>query len=106
MAAITSALGHFVRSTPTGSAAPRSRPSSARRDGIARCASDRLAPKRSATGLGARQRPLPDAEICGGEVSFLTSLLTSFDHLVGAGEQRERESDAERALAALGLMTS
>ena len=33
-------------------------------------ASDRLAPRRSAGQPGARQRPLPDAEIDGGEVSW------------------------------------
>src|SRR5215470_7870907 len=37
-------------------------------------ASDKLAPKRSARRPGARQRPLPNAENFGGEVSFRTSL--------------------------------
>src|SRR5262245_45364885 len=43
-------------------------------------ATDRFAPARYATWPGARQRPRPDAENVGGEVSFRT--FTSFDHLV------------------------
>src|SRR5262245_18813506 len=39
-------------------------------------APDRLAPKRSVRRPAARQRPLPDAEIVGGEVSFWTSLAS------------------------------
>src|SRR6516225_3905639 len=49
---------------------------------------DRLARKQSARQLAARRRPRPDARICGGEVSL--------NHLVGAAEQRELDSDAER----------
>src|SRR5262245_33920721 len=48
-----------------------------------------------ATRPAARQRLRPDAEICGGEVSFWTP-LTSFDHLVGAGVQGFRHGKAER----------
>src|SRR5262249_61285921 len=57
--------------------------------------SDGLAPKRRATPPAARQRPWPDAEIVGGEVSFEPP-STSFDHLVGAGEQGRRNFYAER----------
>src|SRR6266566_9258383 len=56
---------------------------------------DRLAPKQSATWPAAWQRPRPDAENFGGEVSFEPP-FTSFDHFVGAGEQRKRRGDAER----------
>src|SRR5262245_39132403 len=60
-------------------------------------ASDRLAPTRNATRPGARQHPRPDAGIVyGGEVSFEPP-FTSFDHLVGAGEQRGRNFNAKRA---------
>src|SRR5262249_516845 len=41
-------------------------------------ATDRLAPARCARAPAARQRLLPDAEIVGGEVSFLTSLYFTF----------------------------
>jgi hypothetical protein len=37
--------------------------------------SERLAPKRSAMRPGARQRPLPNAEICGGEDSWRSSTV-------------------------------
>src|SRR5262245_63631870 len=56
-------------------------------------APDRSAPKRSAKSPGARQRPRPDAEVYGGEVS---SSLTSFDHLVGKSKQPVRHVKAER----------
>src|SRR5262249_54777367 len=61
-------------------------------------ATDRSAPVRCATRPAARQRPLLDARRCGGEVSFLNPSLsfTSFDHLVGAGGQRQWDSDAKR----------
>jgi hypothetical protein len=49
------------------------------------------------------QRPLPDAENFGGELSSRTkfhfapaSRVTSFDHLVGAREQRGRNLNADR----------
>src|SRR5262245_27922553 len=57
---------------------------------------DRLAPLRDATPPAARQRPLPDAENFGGEVSL--------DHLVGAREQRGRYFDAQRPRAASSLV--
>src|SRR5215472_11736968 len=45
----------------------------------------------------ARQRPRPDAENFGGEVSWWPLPPASlFDHLVGAGEQRRRNLKAER----------
>jgi hypothetical protein len=59
---------------------------------IAPAAWDRLAPLRDATPPGARQRPRPDAEIVGGEVSFEPpSRFTSLDHLVG--DQLELATD-------------
>src|SRR5262245_46759250 len=68
------------RTAPTAidlSAAPWSRPP--HREDTARlsvrASSDRLAPSRSATPLGARQFPLPDAGMCGGEVSSASSPL-------------------------------
>ena len=51
-------------------------PPGGKADDDALAATDRLVPSRSARRPGARQHPLPDAEICCGEVSF--------DHLVGA----------------------
>ena len=67
-------------------------------DRCAPAATDRLAPSRCARRPAARQRPRPDAEICGGEVSLwsLPLALRLFDHLVGAGEQRRRHFEAER----------
>src|SRR5262249_34042196 len=60
-------------------------------------AMDRSAPKRHARLSAARQRPRPDAENFGGEVSSEPpSRLTSLDHLVGAGEQRCWHIQAER----------
>src|ERR1700730_17043497 len=58
---------------------------------------DRSAPMRCATRPAARQRPLQDAENFDGEVSFEPpSRFTSFKHLVGAAEKRERDRKAER----------
>jgi len=43
------------------------------------------------------RQPRPDAKNLDGKVSFEPpSPFTSFDHLVGAGEQRRRNSEAER----------
>src|SRR5262249_56992339 len=57
---------------------------------------DRIAPTRSAARPAARQRPLPDARMHGGEISFEPpSRFTSLDHLVGAGEQHRRHSEAK-----------
>src|SRR5215470_17844281 len=62
-----------------------------------RAAMDRSAPKRNVRRSAAWQRPRPDAEIVGGEVSFEPPFsLTSLDHLVGAGEQLRRHLDAQR----------
>src|SRR5262249_15913334 len=59
-------------------------------------ASDRLAPRRNATRPAARQRPPPDAENFGAEVSFPPpTRFTSFDHLVGEREQLWRDFEAE-----------
>src|SRR5262245_35166981 len=55
---------------------------------------DKFAHSRSATWPAARQCPRPDARTCGGEVSFLNP-FPSFDHLVGACEQRGRPFEAE-----------
>src|SRR5262245_64202993 len=59
---------------------------------------DRFAPARCATPPATRQRPRPDAENFGGEVSFRSLPLWSllFDHLVCAGEQHRRNFEAER----------
>src|SRR5262250_1151317 len=65
------------------------------RQSNARAATDRLAPTRNAAQSAARQHPLPDAEIVGGEVSFEPP-FTSFDHLVGAREEGRRNFYAER----------
>src|SRR6516165_1350814 len=60
-------------------------------------ATDRFAPKRFATRPGARQRPRPDAENFGGEVSrWPLPPASSFDHLVGEREQPVRNLEAER----------
>src|SRR5262245_52026575 len=84
----------LVRLSETGC---RSRRRRQMQQQIAPAASDRLVPKRNARRSAAWQRPRPDAENFGGEVSLLPpSRVTSFDHLVGAGEQRRRNIDAER----------
>src|SRR5262245_29583114 len=58
-------------------------------------APDRLAPSRSATLPGARQRRRPDAEIvCGGEVSFEPP-FTSLEHLVGEDVELRRDGYPE-----------
>src|SRR5262245_12662097 len=49
-------------------------------------APDSFAPAQQATPPAARQRPRPDAENFGGEVSFEPP-FTSLDHLFGDGEQ-------------------
>src|SRR5215468_4032334 len=45
----------------------------------------------------ARQRPQPDAENFGGEVSFLNPPITSFDHLVCEQLDRVGHFEAERS---------
>src|SRR5712691_9359698 len=60
-------------------------------------ATDRLARSQSASRPAARQRPRPDAEIAGGEVSFEPpSRFTSLDHLVGAQQERLGDCQPER----------
>jgi hypothetical protein len=60
-------------------------------------ATDKLAPAQCATRPAARHRPRPDVEICGGEVSFWTSLSLhiSLDHLVGDLLQVQRQVEAQ-----------
>src|SRR5215475_11501783 len=61
---------------------------------------DRLAPSQSATRPRARQRPQPDAENFGGEVSFeppSPTPFTSLDHLVGDGEYPWGYLDPQRS---------
>jgi hypothetical protein len=59
--------------------------------------SDRLAPARCATPPVAQQHLRPDAEVCGGQVSFrsLPSLVSLFDHLVGGYEERIGHREVE-----------
>src|SRR5262245_52759121 len=57
---------------------------------------DRIAPAWCATQPVAQQRSRPDKETAYGEVSFLNlPFSTSFDHLVGDGEQLWGHSEAE-----------
>ena len=76
----------------------RSHPAQNRRSS-APAETDRLAPTQRATPPEARQRPQPDAEIVGGEVSsrYLSSRAASFDHLVGGDEQARRHGEAEHS---------
>src|SRR5215470_2967721 len=64
---------------------------------------DRLAPMRRARLSGARQRPWPDAEIVGGEVSISQSRGTQQPNhnLHGSSDMSLCHSDSDQALAVL-----
>jgi hypothetical protein len=76
----------------------------ARSDALA--ASDTLVPKRTVRGPAARQRPRPDARICGGEVSL--NLPLASDHSITSSASASNFSGIWRpsALAVLRLMAS
>src|SRR5262249_54759451 len=76
------------------------------RQSNARAAPDRLAPSRNATRPGARQRTLPDAENCGGEVSFRTSLPSHHSITSSARASSVGGNSRPRVLAVWALMTS
>src|SRR5262249_28429976 len=89
--AVARSIAKMRRMTTSSSASPAPRWGRARsRRSRAPAASDRLVRVRSATRPGARQHSLPDAKMCGGEVSFLTSLsLHIIRSPVGSTEHRD-----------------
>src|SRR6478736_8053664 len=71
-------------------------------------ASDRLAPARDAGQATSRQRPLPDARMCGGEVS-LQPLRFPRSHSSRGGEVSlsfEEDSEAVEARRRVGVRTA
>ncbi len=66
----------------------------------------RLAPSRCAIRPGARRRPRPDAEIVGGEVSFLNLPFRSRHSITSASNCNELDTSRPSTLAVWRLMTN